>query len=187
MTRTSSGSRDAEAREARAPHAHAEPTAPAQGGVVEGGVRVGVGITFGQFHKDHMPSGALYVKQLQDQGSAKESGIVFKGDILFEVCVRERERARSRRAPDRGLIELRVIIGLRVIIELRVTGGELRVTGETLRCCRLTRSLSTALLSHSVSDRWMGWGATALLSTASKLRSSGLSGPQVPSGSLSLL
>ena len=70
-----------------------------------------------------MHSGALYVKQLQDQGSAKDSGIVFKGDILFEVCVRERERARSRRAPDRGLIELRVTI------ELRVPGGELRVTG----------------------------------------------------------
>ena len=117
-TRTSSGSRDAEARDARAANAHAEPTAPAQGGVVEGGVRVGVGITFGQFHKDHIHSGALYVKQLQDQGSAKESGIVFKGDILFEVCVRERARARSRRAPDRGL---------------RVAGDRWRVAGDRWR------------------------------------------------------
>jgi hypothetical protein len=150
-TRTSSGSRDAEARDARAANAHAEPTAPAQGGVVEGGVRVGVGITFGQFHKDHMHSGALYVKQLQDQGSAKDSGIVFKGDILFEVCVRERERARSRRAPDRGLIELRPdrgLIELRVTIELPVSielpvtvGGPELLPLDSLTLYRFTLSL----------------------------------------------
>jgi len=35
------------------------------GGNVHGGKLVGVGITFGQFHKDHVHSGALYVKQLQ--------------------------------------------------------------------------------------------------------------------------
>ena len=46
---------------------------------------VGVGITFGQFHKDHVHAGALYVKQLQAQGPAQQSGMVQKGDILFEI------------------------------------------------------------------------------------------------------
>ena len=46
---------------------------------------VGVGITFGQFHKDHYHAGALYVKQLQEHGPAMESRMVARGDILYEV------------------------------------------------------------------------------------------------------
>ncbi len=46
---------------------------------------VGVGITFGQFHKDHFHAGALYVKQLQEHGPAMESRMVSRGDILYEV------------------------------------------------------------------------------------------------------
>ena len=46
---------------------------------------VGVGITFGQFHKDHVHAGALYVKQLQEHGPALESAMVLRGDILYEV------------------------------------------------------------------------------------------------------
>eukprot|EP00960_Hanusia_phi_P072595 767827-Hanusia_phi.AAC.4 len=50
-----------------------------------GAERVGVGITFGQFHKGSLHRGALYVKHLQEGSSAHEGGRIRVGDVLSMV------------------------------------------------------------------------------------------------------
>jgi C-terminal processing protease CtpA/Prc len=73
------------------------------------GALVGVGITFGQFHKDHPHAGALYVKHLQEHGPAMQSGMVHKGDILYEIDGTDSYRRPIDRIQSKILGPVRVI------------------------------------------------------------------------------